>query len=170
MLSRAHREDARWAVPLDRRLPDLIALDAVVDPPDPARLTTCHRDLNLENVRRAAGGGVIVLDWENSGPAQPERELATVVADLAADAGLDVALAAYAAYQAAGGPARLTRVADFSTAAAVQGHLLQFYSRRALDPTESRRNRIRAGRRLDHILGQPLTIARIKHLLALLAR
>jgi Ser/Thr protein kinase RdoA (MazF antagonist) len=85
LLAAAVRAGAVWAPALDRRLPDLIALDAAVEPPDPDRLRTCHYDVNLDNVRRARDGEVVVLDWENSGPGQPERELAGVLADLAAD-------------------------------------------------------------------------------------
>jgi aminoglycoside phosphotransferase (APT) family kinase protein len=170
LLSDARRSHAPWARPLGRYLPELMALDAAVAAPDPALMRICHRDLNTENVRRAAGGGVIVLDWENSGPAQPERELAAIVCDLAADLSTRSALAAYAAYQAAGGPARLSKAADFATAAAVQGHLLQFYGRRALDPGESAENRARSRTRLDHMLRQPLTMSRIDHLLDLLGR
>lgn len=119
---------------------------------------------------QAVTGGVIVLDWENSGPAQPERELAAIMSDLAADVSPQAAQAAYAAYQAAGGPATLSRTAHFATAAAVQGHLLQFYSRRALDPNESGENRARSSNRLDHMLRQPLTMSRIDRLLELLAQ
>lgn len=139
-------------------------------PPEPGLLRTCHRDLNTENVLRAASGGVIVFDWENSGTAQPERELAAIVSDLAADVSPHAAQAAYAAYRAAGGPARLSRPADFATAIAVQGHLLQFYGRRALDQAESAENRARSRKRLDQILSQPLTTSRIDHLLGLLTR
>lgn len=96
--------DAGWAGALRRRLPGLIAVDAAVAPPEPGLLRTCHRDLNTENVLRAVSGGIIVLDWENSGPAQPERELAAIVSGLAADVGTQAARTAHAAYQAAGGP------------------------------------------------------------------
>jgi aminoglycoside phosphotransferase (APT) family kinase protein len=122
---------------------------------------------NTENICRAADGGVIVLDWENSGPAQPERELAAVIADLAADLGPRAAQAAHAAYQANGGPAALTATADFAMAAAIQGHLLRFYSRRALDPAEPAESTTRARARLDHMLRQPLTLAQARHLLDL---
>jgi hypothetical protein len=73
-------------------------------------------------------------------------------------------------YLAAGGPARVTGVADFATATAIQGHLLQFYNRRALDPDDAPDNRARARRRLDHMTRQPLTLARADRLLSLLAR
>ncbi len=159
LLTGARRGSAPWAAALGRWLPELTA---------PMR--TCHRDLNTENVLRAAGGGVIVVDWENSGPAQPERELAAVVSDLAADVAPHAAAAAHAAYRAAGGPARLGSPADFAAAVAVQGHLLQFYSRRALDLDECGENRARSRKRLDHMLRQPLTMSRIDHLLGLLTR
>jgi Ser/Thr protein kinase RdoA (MazF antagonist) len=170
LLAQARSADAPWAVPLERQLADLAALDAAIAPPDPARLRTCHRDLGTENVRRTSDGGVIVLDWDNAGPAPPERELAAIVSDLAADLSPEAAVEAYAAYLAAAGPARLTGSADFSMAAAAQGHLLQFCGRRALNPAESPQNRERAQRRLDQMLRRPLTIAWIGTLLELLTR
>jgi hypothetical protein len=51
----------------------------------------------------------------------------------------------------------VTGLADFSTAIAVQGNLLRFYGRRALDPGESAENRRRSERRLDAMLTRPLT-------------
>ncbi|GIF48009.1 hypothetical protein Afe04nite_25480 [Asanoa ferruginea] len=145
---------AHWAPALAAALPDLVALDALVVPPDPARVRTCHRDLP-DNVHRTAAGGLVVLDWENSGPAQPERELAALLADLG-----DAAPRAAAAY----GDAKL-EPEDFSMAIAVQGHLLEFYARRALDPAEPAENRERAEGRLTSILARPLTPDGIEKLL-----
>ncbi|MEV0385127.1 aminoglycoside phosphotransferase family protein [Nonomuraea sp. NPDC050643] len=152
-----------WAPALGRLLPELAALDALVVPPEPGSLVTCHRDLNLENVLRAADdGGVVVLDWENCGPGRPSQELAKTLAGLPGDG----AAGAYEAYLAADGPARITEPADFSMAIAEQGHLLEFYARRALSPEEPAENRSRARARLATMLARPLTRARIDALLA----
>jgi hypothetical protein len=164
----ADRAGEPWADMLGRRLNELSEAESVIRPPDLALLRTCHRDVNLENVRRAAlGGGLVVLDWENSGPAEPARELAAALADLAADAGQQAAADAWAGYRAASGPARLTRPADFTMAVAVQGHLLQFYGLRALDPGENADTRARARRRLHRMLDQPVTLQLIGRLLDL---
>jgi aminoglycoside phosphotransferase (APT) family kinase protein len=165
MLADARSAGAPWAAAFERALPDLMAADALVAPPDPAAMMTCHRDLNTENVLRAAGGGVVIMDWENSGPAQLERELATILSDLAADVAPSAAREAYAAYQAAGGPARLATAADFATAVAVQGHLLRFYGQRGLDPDVDTETRNRSKKRLDQMLRQPVTIGWIGRLL-----
>ena len=43
-------------------------------------LLTCHRDFNPDNVLPAAADGrLMVLDWENSGPLSPVRELGYAV-------------------------------------------------------------------------------------------
>jgi aminoglycoside phosphotransferase (APT) family kinase protein len=167
LLAAASEAGESWAPLLGRRLAGLIEAERVISPPAPALLLTCHRDLNLENVRRGAGGGLVVLDWENSGPAEPARELAAVVADLAADLGAQAAGAAHAAYLAAGGQARLTGPADFGMAVAVQGHLLQVYGYRALAAAESEENRARSRWRLQRMLEQPLTLQVIGSLLDL---
>ena len=78
------------------------------------------------------------------------------------------AVAAYRAYRAAGGPETISEPADFSMAVAEQGHLLEFYARRALAPDESEENRSRARDRLSVMLGRPLTSAWIDALLAAL--
>jgi Ser/Thr protein kinase RdoA (MazF antagonist) len=167
LLDDARRAGAPWEEPLGRWLPELITLDEAVSPPDPARTRTCHRDLNIENIRCSADSGVVVLDWENCGPAEPAWELATVICDLAADVSTDAARDGYAAYLAAGGPARLGSLADFAMAAAAQGHLLQFYSRRALGAGESAENHARSAKRLHDMLSQPLTMTWAGYLLDL---
>lgn len=169
VLDEARRGEAEWAPGLERWLPELIALDSAISPPQPELVRTCHRDLNVENVRRLADGGLVVLDWENSGPAQPERELATVLCDLAVDLSPAAVRDGYQAYLAAGGPGRLRSTADFAMAAAVQGHLIEFYGRRAIDPAESAENKARSRIRLDHILTEPVTLDRITSLLELVA-
>ena len=51
-------------------------------------LQTCHRDLWADHVLPTGDGGVCVIDWENSGPADPSHELACVLFDFArGDAG-----------------------------------------------------------------------------------
>ena len=46
-------------------------------------LQTCHRDLWADNVLPTADGGVCVIDWENSGPADPSQELGCVLFEFA---------------------------------------------------------------------------------------
>jgi Ser/Thr protein kinase RdoA (MazF antagonist) len=184
LLATAVAAGAWWAEPLERRLPALIALEAVVEPPDPAATRACHRDLNVENVRRRRDGGPIVLDWENSGALEPVRELAMVVVHLREDVSRAAALSAYRSYVEAGGPARVTCPADFSTAVVVQGHLLRNYGERSLDlhataegeeraceprspgQTSPADDRHRTDRRLRAALDRPLTPASLDDLLS----
>ena len=168
LLANALAADASWAPALARSLAELIEADAIVEPPDPVGVATCHRDLNRENVRPASDGAVVVIDWENSGSLPPERELAMILADIAADLSDDAAAAAYESYQSVGGPARLRGTADFSAALAVQGHLLRFYGERALDGSAAEADRARAERRLHSMLHRPLTGTRVVDLLGLL--
>ncbi|MGW5157874.1 phosphotransferase enzyme family protein [Nonomuraea wenchangensis] len=154
-------ENAGWRKALRESVGELVALDELVVPPDPAAVVTCHRDITPDNIRRAAhDGGIVVLDWENCGPASPAWELAKVLADLPEGA----ATPAYQAYRHTGGPGRVTEPADFSMAIAEQGHLLEFYARRAMNPEESEENRTRAGARLRAMLARPLTRDRVERL------
>ena len=45
----------------------------------PRLVQTCHRDMWADNVRRTPGGGVVVLDWENSGPGDVNGELGCAI-------------------------------------------------------------------------------------------
>ncbi|WP_346112685.1 hypothetical protein [Nonomuraea maheshkhaliensis] len=91
---------------MERLLPGLIALGALVVPSGTTSLETCDCDVNMENVRRALDGGVVVLDRENCGPARPGWELAKILADLPfADAAR-----AWRAYRDEDGPLTRARI------------------------------------------------------------
>ncbi|MBO0869804.1 MAG: aminoglycoside phosphotransferase family protein [Micromonosporaceae bacterium] len=170
LLATAQSGRASWTPALEHWIPELVVLDAAVRPTDPDRLRTCHRDLGLANIRPTTGGGLVVLDWENCGPAEPAQELAAVLCELAGELSTQDAADGYAAYRAAGGPARLTSFDDFSMAIAVQGHLLRFYGERSLHVSLSEQDRQRADTRMNRMLRRPLTQAYLSELLAALPR
>lgn len=90
----------------------------------PRRVQVCHRDLWSDNVRRTVGGGLVVLDWENSGPGDVNGELGCVVFEY----GLgdrDRMRRLYAAYVDAGGPGRLVDRGDLTMLVAQLGHIAQ---------------------------------------------
>ena len=76
---------AEAGAPFARRLAglrdELVALESWIEPPE--MLQTCHRDLWADNLLPTAGGGVCVIDWENSGPADPSQELGCVLFEFA---------------------------------------------------------------------------------------
>ena len=122
----------------------MVALEGLLAAP--RELRWCHRDLFSDNVRATRDGGVVVFDFDNSGPCDPAWEVAFALVEYATtegigDAGVDVvrARALYDAYRDRGGPARLRDEADFTMIVAVLGHITQIASRRwlaATDPTE----------------------------------
>jgi Ser/Thr protein kinase RdoA (MazF antagonist) len=157
---------APFAVDVAALLPELLALEALLPCPRWGDERRCHLDLDDSNLARDDRGRLVVLDWENSGPASPRGELAMV----AAEYGPAAAVRLVRAYQAAAGPAVLREPADFAIAVAVQGHLVEMYARRWLrsgDPAgvEDRR---RSEWRIAEFAAQPLTRARIDEVLAAL--
>ena len=156
LLDAGRRAGEPWAPSLDAALPDLLAMGDLVTPDDPAALRTCHRDLSVLNVRRTRGGGVTVLDWENSGPADPVRELAVLLVVFTLENSAEGAVALYEAYVAADGPARIRSLADFS-AVATGGHgLVRLYAGQTLDPATPEDVRAFARERLGWMLSGPM--------------
>jgi Ser/Thr protein kinase RdoA (MazF antagonist) len=122
LIDRLRAAKAPFADELARLRDELAGLDAWVAPPE--RVRTCHRDLWADNVRRTADGGACVVDWEDSGPADPAYELGCVLFEFGrGDPGRARALVD--AYREAGGPARLSSRRQFSMLIAQLGHITE---------------------------------------------
>ena len=122
LVVRLRRAGAPFADRLADLRDELVTLESWLEPPE--NLRTCHRDLWADNLLPTRDGGVCVIDWENSGPADPSQELACVLFEFArTDPGRARALSD--AYVAAGGPARVLRRGHFSMLIAQLGHITE---------------------------------------------
>jgi Ser/Thr protein kinase RdoA (MazF antagonist) len=133
---------------------ELVALESWIEPPQ--MLQTCHRDLWADNVLPTSGGGVCVIDWENSGPADPSQELACVLFEYArADPGRARALAD--AYHHAGGPAAVNRRGHFSMLIAQLGHITELAATDWLTPNPRSPQRADSAAWIGEVLDEPHT-------------
>jgi hypothetical protein len=133
---------------------ELVALESWIEPPEMIR--TCHRDLWADNVVPTADGGVCVIDWENSGPADPSQELGCVLFEFArADPGRLRALTG--AYRQAGGPAAVTRRGHFSMLIAQLGHITENAATDWLQPSPRSPKRADSAAWIGEVLQEPHT-------------
>ena len=133
---------------------ELVALESWIEPPQ--RLRICHCDLWADNVLPTASGGLCVIDWENSGPADPSQELGQVLFEFArTDPGRARDL--IGAYTEAGGPGRVTRPGHFSLLIAVLGHITELAATDWLNPTPRSPNRAAAQAWIGEVLDEPHT-------------
>jgi len=140
LIDRLRQAGAPFAGRLAALRDELVGLESWLEPP--ATLQTCHRDLWADNVLPTSQGGVCVIDWENSGPADPAQELACVLFEFGrSDPGRARAL--MSAYTAAGGTATVTRPGHFSMLIAKLGHITEMAATDWLEPNV--RNPDRAG-------------------------
>ncbi len=149
---------AKAGAPFARRLAELrdelVALEAWIEPPQVLR--TCHRDLWADNILPTADGGVCVIDWENSGPADPSQELGCVLFEFArADPGRARALAA--AYRNAGGPGTVDRRGHFSMLIAQLGHITEIAAADWLKPNPRSPSRADSAAWIGEVLDEPHT-------------
>jgi aminoglycoside phosphotransferase (APT) family kinase protein len=152
---------ADFAAPLADRRDELVALEALLEPP--ADLQTCHRDLFADNILRTATGSLCVIDWEDSGLADPSQELGLVLFEYSCGE-TGRARDLYEAYVDAGGPGRIERPNNFSMIIAQLGHIGEISCERWLDPSRSAEQRHNAAR-VDEFLSLPLTLQMIDDLL-----
>jgi Ser/Thr protein kinase RdoA (MazF antagonist) len=133
---------------------ELVALESWIEPPQ--TLQTCHRDLWADNVLPTADGGVCVIDWENSGPADPSQELGCVLFEFGrADPGRVRALTR--AYREAGGPAMMNRRGHFSMLIAQLGHITETAATDWLTPNPRSPERTDSAAWVGEVLQQPHT-------------
>jgi aminoglycoside phosphotransferase (APT) family kinase protein len=133
---------------------ELVALESWIEPAE--MLQTCHRDLWADNVLRTSGGGVCVIDWENSGPADPSQELGCALFEYArADPGRARALSG--AYRQAGGPAAVNRRGHFSMLIAQLGHITELAATDWLEPNPRSPQRADSAAWIGEVLDEPHT-------------
>jgi Ser/Thr protein kinase RdoA (MazF antagonist) len=153
--------------PFARRLADLrdelVALESWIEPPQ--MLQTCHRDLWADNVLPTADGGVIVIDWENSGPADPSQELGCVLFEFArSDPGRVRALTG--AYREAGAPAIVNRRGHFSMLIAQLGHISETAATDWIKPNPRSPERADSAAWVGEVLDEPHTRELLESILA----
>ena len=152
---------ASWVDALGAAIPELGRANLVVaaghEVDQPVR---CHLDYNPMNVLLDRAGRPVVVDWENSGPAGVDQELASAIAEFVPDtAHLPRILTAYLS---AGGVSVPLSVGSFTLTLAVQGHLVQWYARRSLDPAAGEESRLRAAFWVQDICAHLFTVAQVE--------
>jgi len=99
---------------------------------------------------------VCVIDWENSGPADPSQELGCVLFEFArADPGRVRALTQ--AYREAGGPATVNRRGHFSMLIAQLGHITETAATDWLTPNPRSPERTDSAAWIGEVLEEPHT-------------
>ncbi len=152
--------------PFAERLADLrdelVALEGWIEPPETVR--TCHRDLWADNVLPTADGGVCVVDWDESGPADPSQELGYVLFEFArADPGRARALTG--ANRQAGGPGTVERRGHFSMLIAGLGHITEIAATDWLVPNPRSPDRAESEAWISEVFDEPHTRAVLDTLL-----
>lgn len=137
LVDQARAQGRAWAQPLAERLPVLTELAELVTPLPPELAVTCHCDLHPGNVLVDDQGQLVLLDWDDVGPAGRDRELAMVLLRWHLhDGELDTAAlrTTLDAYQQAGGTGWLRDRSSFGMAVACDLNFLRRQAVAALRP------------------------------------
>lgn len=123
---------APFAEQLAEQCDELVVLETLLRAP--ARLQACHRDLFADNVLVTPANDLCVIDWENSGLADPSQELAVVLFEYGRGHA-DRTRLLNETYVHSGGPGRVRDPGDFSMLIAQLGHIGEIACQRWLDPS-----------------------------------
>jgi len=152
---------APFAAELAALVESLTESESILVPPKDVII--CHRDLWADNVRADEDGRPMVIDWDNCGPASAAGELAMVLTEFGTTASRARDL--YTAYADAGGPARITGLADFTMPIAVLHHLVELGARQWL-AAGGRQARERAAARVREFTDDPFGLDQARRLLS----
>jgi len=141
---------------------EFVALDTWIEPP--SSVLMCHRDLWADNLLARSSGGVCAIDWENCGPAQPERELCCLLFEFGADDPGRIRTL-YESYVQSGGPGRIRERRDFSMLIAQLGHICEIACRDWLDPAWRSTDRRHSADRFAEFVEHPYTRTSLEHVL-----
>ena len=161
LIARLRSARAPFADRLEVLLPDVLAAEALLVETDAVQV--CHRDLWADNVLRTPEGGLVVLDWENSGPGDPAGELGVVLFEF----GLgdpDRMRDLFASYVEAGGPAQLRAPGDLTMLIAQSGHIARTGCERWLAATTDEERADNAAW-VGEFLDEPVTVATVEAIL-----
>lgn len=163
LVARLRRAGAPFADRLAEVVPAVLEVEELLTAPDDVQV--CHRDLWADNVRRSSDGdGIVVLDWENSGPGSPSQEVAVAAFEYGCGEPRRVR-ALYAAYLDAGGPGRLRDRADLTMLVAQTGHIAEVGCERWLRSTTDD-DRADNEAWVSEFLDEPVTMQVVDDLLA----
>jgi Ser/Thr protein kinase RdoA (MazF antagonist) len=169
----ARAQGAGWGHALVARANLLRELAALVTPADNDRLVTCHQDLHPDNVLATDSGDLVPLDWDDTGPACPDRELAGLLMfwhvnedGQSDDAAVQRTLAAY---HAAGGPGHVRDEQSFGMYLAARLNFLHGQATVALDPSTTPEHRRYACTEISDTLARLPALPLMSHLIRLAA-
>jgi Phosphotransferase enzyme family len=165
LITALRQAKAPFAELLAEQRNELITLEGLLQAP--MRLQACHRDLFADNVLSTPNGKLCVIDWENSGLADPSQELALVLFEYGCDR-VDRLKLLYEAYIDNGGPARVRDPGDFSMLIAQLGHIGEIACQQWLDAARIN-DRARNEHRINEFLDGRLTFDTINRILDTLA-
>lgn len=166
VMRRARAAGAAWAPRLAAACDLILDLTGLAVPAAGRPPVICHRDFNPDNVFPAISDGkLVVLDWENSGPLSPDRELGYAIFAWCTGGGqFDRAAAGalLAGYAAASGSIPVLGADFFGTAVAAHLNVLRVRAEQALTEPEHREAAEKSiAELLDHDLPDLHSITRL---------
>ena len=146
---------------LEGLVPEMLAAEALLVETEPVQV--CHRDLWADNVLRTPDDELVVLDWENSGSADPAGELGVVTFEFG-QGDPDRVRDLFGSYVDAGGPARLRTPGDLTMLIAQTGHIARTGCERWLAAT-TEVDRADNAAWVGEFLDEPVTVATVDAIL-----